>query len=397
MKTYLKKISEWMTVVVLAVFCSCNTAEEPNATINGTIIPSGNWEPVMQEIPKQEILSDPVKTEKKEIILPRQSSMVKTTYTRDTSGEEHINYSIKERTIDSLNKIVAIYDTTKYNHLAVSYFTSLADSLHGRPFFANTSDSLVNVIMEILTTRIDEGTDIVFLIDKTGSMDDDIEKVRTSLDLIMNYLSNFSNVKVGIASYGDRNYHYDMWYNSVDLTSDKQVLKEFMDSYTTIGNPDTPESVNEAIVKTVEEMHWTPGNRRLLLVIGDAPSQVPPLSTYSFSDVVKKCDSMNVLFNLYPIILSSNNFFAADKIFKKDFVKVFPNPATDYFQLNFNEEGTYYYELNDASGRVVKQDQGNNMNNAKIDLASIPSGIYLLQVYDQGLDKYYSTPLIVQH
>jgi hypothetical protein len=394
MKTHVKKIPGWMTVVVLAIFCSCNTAEDPNTTINGT---SGQWEKVMQEIPKQEILSDPVKIEKKEIILPRQSSMVKTTYTRDTSGEEHINYSIKERTIDSLNKIVAVYDTTKYNHLAVSYFTSLADSLHGRPFFANTSDSLVNVIMEILTTRIDEGTDIVFLIDKTGSMDDDIEKVRTSLDLIMNYLSNFSNVKVGIASYGDRNYHYDMWYNSVDLTSDKQVLKEFMDSYTTIGNPDIPESVNEAIVKTVEEMHWTAGNRRLLLVIGDAPSQVPPLSTYSFSDVVKKCDSMNVLFNLYPIILSSTNFFTEDKIIKKDFVKVFPNPATDYFQLNFNEEGTYYYELNDASGRIVKQDQGKNMNNTKIDLTSIPSGIYLLQVYDQGLDKYYSTPLIVQH
>jgi hypothetical protein len=153
--------------------------------------------------------------------------------------------------------------------------------------------------------------------------------------------------------------------------------------------------VNEGIVKTVESMNWTPGNKRLMLVIGDAPSQEPPYSDYSAQDVVAKCKEMDIVFNLYPVIISAA-FSSDDKPFKKDFVKFFPNPAHEFCQLNFNEEGNYSYEINDLSGKTVMQNSMRGIT-GKINTEDIPPGTYLLQVYNDDLTKYFSSPVVVMH
>lgn len=305
-------------------------------------------------------------------------------------------YTVRERFIDSLNKIIPVYNKEKYSKVSVSYFTSLAHSLGGRTYFTAHADSLTSTIMDILTSRLDDGTDIVFLIDKTGSMDDDLEKVKGSINMIMDYISGFHNVKLGIASYGDKNYQYDFWYNRIDLSSDPQQLKSYMESYTTIGNPDVAESVNDAIVRTVREMNWTEGSKRLMLVIGDAPSQQPPLSSFTEKEVIAVCDSMHVKFNLYPIILSVTPDGQRDTPFKNDFVKTYPNPVNQYLNADFNEEGEYFYELDDISGRKILQNRL-DQKNSTIDMSPVPNGTYLLQVYNQGTDKYYSSKVIIQH
>ncbi|MCW3104673.1 MAG: hypothetical protein JWO09_3113 [Bacteroidetes bacterium] len=315
---------------------------------------------------------------------------------KNDEGLEKTAVTIRERFIDSLNKVVSVYNKTKYNKVSVSYFTSLAHSLGGKTFFADNADSLTGTIMEILSSRLDDGTDIVFLIDKTGSMDDDLENVKQSLSTIMKYLSNFNNVKLAIASYGDKNYQYDFWYNRGDLSSDVTQLQTFMDGYTTIGNPDVPESVNDAIVRTVREMNWTEGNKRLMLVIGDAPSQQPPLSSYTEKEVIAVCDSMHVKFNLYPIILSVTADGQLDVPFRTNFVKTYPNPVRDYLNADFDEEGQYFYELNDISGKKILQNSLSEKSST-IDMSSISNGTYLLQIYNQSTDKYYSSKVLVQH
>jgi len=237
----------------------------------------------------------------------------------------------------------------------------------------------------------------MFLIDKTGSMADDINEVKKSMGMIMDYVSKFNNVKIGLAFYGDKNYHHQFWYNKTQLTSNIKEIRKLIDNFSIIGNPDTPESVNDAIVKTVEETNWTPGNRRLMLVIGDAVSQEPPLSSYTKKQVIQKCDSMNVKFNLYPIILGANQFHFSDpKSINKTFAKVFPNPANSYCEIDFNKEGFYYCELNDITGKKIISSTANKTN-MNLNLSGIPSGTYLLQVYDNTLSSYYSTPLIIQH
>lgn len=327
---------------------------------------------------------------------PSRSHLIKTTPSKDEEQSDHVTYEISPEKIDSLNKIIPLYDTTKYNRMAISYFTTLADGLHGRPFFANDADSLLNVIIEILSTRINDGTDIVFLIDKTASMNDDIDKVQNSMELILDYLKKFDNVKVGLAEYGDKNWHYDLWYNRLDLSNDIDGMKDFLKEYKTIGNPDVPESVNDAIVKTVTEMNWTDGNKRLLLVIGDAPSQAPPLSDYSLQQVIDKCAALKVTFNLYPIILGASPFQQYDTFVKKNFSKTYPNPVDQMLNVVLDEDGTFMYRLNDMTGRVVKEGVFNSRGGI-INFNDIQNGNYLIQIFDQTGEKFNSKLIVVQH
>jgi hypothetical protein len=251
-------------------------------------------------------------------------------------------------------------------------------------------------MLEILTSRLNDGTDIVFLIDKTGSMDDDIAEVKNSLEYIFKYLSKFSNVKVGIATYSDKNYHYDLWYDYMDLTSNIDDARKFMDSYTTISNPDIPESANDAIINTVNNMSWTPGNRRLMMIIGDAPSQQGPLTTATDDDVIRKCAAMNIKFNLYPIVIATNPYDKDPSKMDRNFVKLGPNPASSTVQLTFNTTDNYQYEINDITGKRVSSARtfGSSMS---IDVSQLKNAVYLIQVSNPDFSKYFSTQLVVQH
>ncbi len=345
-------------------------------------------------IPKEE--TPFVREEQKTELVKSVSRIQNRKVVKDSLNEVKAHYTISDEIIDSLNKIVPLYDKESYNQLAISYFSTLADSLHGRSYYADNSDAVMLSVMDVLTSRINEGTDIVFLVDKTGSMDDDIENVRNSLNMIMDYLSKFNNVKVAMAYYGDKNHHHNLWYNRTNLTNNIRIIKDFMETYSTIGNPDVAESVNDGIVRTVEEMNWTPGNRRLMLVIGDAQSQLPPYSGYSPSQVIRKCDSMHVKFNLYPIIIASKQTFVEKIHENKEFAKVYPNPANDYCHLKLPGNETIYYEINDMTGRKVLSSNTTSAS-VNIQVNNLPSGTYLIQIYNQDYSKFYSKPLIIQH
>ena len=381
---------------LLVISVSC---DEVPAAITENIPATQKQAPAEMVIAPKEEIPPVVERIKSPSMIPHKSRVQKKEVVKDSLNEIKAKYTISDEVIDSLNRIMPIYDNTIYNRLAVSYFSTLADSLHGRSYFADNSDGVMLSIMDVLTSRLNEGTDIVFLIDKTGSMDDDIAMVRNSLDMMMDYLSNFKNVKIGMAFYGDKNFHYDLWYNRTDLTSNIEEIRTFMNDYSTIGNPDVPESVNDGIVRTVEEMNWTPGNRRLMLVVGDAQSQLPPYSGYSQSQVIRKCDSMHVKFNLYPVIISSKQTMLEPVHKKPDFVTVYPNPANEYCDLKLQGNETIYYEIMDMTGKILIKSTTNNASdtNVTINLNYLPSGSYLIQVYNQALSNFYSKPLIIQH
>lgn len=394
--TFNPRTSLWIFPLSALFLFSCNAPQEE--------IPSSGFSQEAVKAAIEEIITEPVEETSSETqeptkaAQPASSSFIKAQTYVDAESVAHVVYDVKEAIIDSLNKIIPLYDTSVYNKLAVSYFTSISNKLHGKPFFAPNADSLLNSIIEIMSTRIDDGTDIVFLIDKTGSMADDIDQVQKSMDLILDYLEKFRNVKVGIAMYGDKNWHYDFWYNSLDLDYDIEKMKKFLKKYQTIGNPDTPESVNDAIVRTVDEMSWTPGNKRLMLVIGDAPSQDSTMSDYTLQQVVEKCEAMDVKFNLYPIILALSPMQMAlpSTFMKKDFMKAYPNPVNEILNVELSLDGPFQYEVNDINGRFIKGGMLNSRNET-VNVSELQNGNYLFQVYDQDGNTYNTKMIMVQH
>jgi len=224
-------------------------------------------------------------------------------------------------------------------------------------------------------------------------MDDDWEVVKNSLNEIMDFLKNYQSVRLGIASYGDKNYHLDFWYHMEDLSYDIDKLQDFMDTYSTMGNPDTRESVNDAIVKTVNSMSWNSRSNRIIIVIGDAPSQLPPLSDYSLKDVIKICQAQNVLFNLYPVIISSFRIDFNEASVQTDIAKFYPNPAINNITIETTSFDALAYEIVNLTGKIIQKGALNSKVET-IDISQLPSGTYLLHVFNENLTNYYTDKII---
>lgn len=299
--------------------------------------------------------------------------------------------------IDSINEIEEIIPNGVFHDLSISYFQPLAEQLCGKAFFAKQSSDIIPVMSSILNSRLSPNTDIVLLIDKTGSMEDDIDNVKQGLAVIKDILSTYEGINVCVASYGDKNYHGDLWYNASPLTDDLSVIEDFIEGYSIIGNPDTPESVNDAIVKVTSEVDWTPGNDRLMLVIGDAPSQEGELSEYSLEEVVEHCAAIDVTFNLYPIIISMSGY-TPPKAVSEVKANLYPNPASDFLNVSFDE---YYdnveYNLYDQNGKLLLSNRLYNTTSISIDVNSYPNGMYYLQLEDGNLDYMSVKKFIIQH
>ena len=61
-------------------------------------------------------------------------------------------------------------------------------------------------------------------------------------------------------------------------------------------------------------------------------------------------------------------------------VSVFPNPATDYLQINLPSTGQYDIKLLDASGKVVFNYHSANQTVVHLNVTQFTSGIYWLTV-----------------
>jgi heat shock protein 5 len=118
--------------------------------------------------------------------------------------------------------------------------------------------------------------DIVFVLDATGSMTDEITDVKTSLVAIGNRLANRKpqpDVRFGAVFYRDVT---DMEITRViPLSHDLQAVKEAIMDVRADGGGDWPEHVGIGLHKALE-MDWShskDGGVRLIYLVGDAPPQ----------------------------------------------------------------------------------------------------------------------------
>lgn len=299
---------------------------------------------------------------------------------------------------DLINAKIPIYDKEEFDSVSVNFFFNMGRFLNGKAQLAKNPDNVLNIILEILQQNTSSGTDVVILLDKTYSMWDDIDEVRHSLDLIIQQLSKHKNVNLSLVTYGDKNYHDAFWYDRVELTKNFDLIRDFMTKVTILGNPDHPESVNDAIVKTVDELQWTPGSKRLMLVVGDAASQEPPLSNYSSNQVIEKCKAMGVSFNLYPVIISLDASVKTQKEFAQQdiFQNIYPNPANVQCTLSFYEDGIYTVDVIDFLGNIVQSERVSGISSV-LSLSGLASGKYLIRAYSEKYKSYAAQIVMVEH
>lgn len=118
--------------------------------------------------------------------------------------------------------------------------------------------------------------DLVFLLDATGSMGDEIDKLKASLQDIVrriDALPSRPQVCLGLVSYRDKGdaYFVRRW----DLTHNVAAFAQVLDGVQAGGGGDTPEAMNEAFDEAVQQLSWRgSGTTRLLVALADAPPQL---------------------------------------------------------------------------------------------------------------------------
>ena len=131
-----------------------------------------------------------------------------------------------------------------------------------------------SVDVTIETPRIVPATvplDIVFVMDTTGSMGEEIERLKSTIQIIHLNLTNLSipaDVRFGMVLYKDVEDSYRT--RTIPLTSDLGVFQNALDGVTASGGGDTPEDLEAALNVLINGMSWNPDAIQLAYVITDA-------------------------------------------------------------------------------------------------------------------------------
>ena len=131
--------------------------------------------------------------------------------------------------------------------------------------------------------------DVVFLLDSTGSMGDEIDVVKKKIEEMISEIAlgdPAPDVRFGIVTYRDRNDAYVV--QKFDLTRDIDRIIADLNGIQANGGGDYEESVNEGLHVSIQEMSWDLDRAvaKLVFLIGDAPPHMDYPDDYDYRDEI---------------------------------------------------------------------------------------------------------------
>lgn len=125
--------------------------------------------------------------------------------------------------------------------------------------------------------------DVLFLVDATGSMGDEIERLKANMVGVAEKIAespSAPDVRFGLTSYRDTTDDYVA--RTVDFTADVDGFVESLRGLVADGGGDTPEALNEAFAQAVGEPRWRTDEDvvRLVFLIADAPPHIGRGTSY---------------------------------------------------------------------------------------------------------------------
>ena len=176
--------------------------------------------------------------------------------------------------------------TDDYNPVASFMFKEVSEDL----IYSKGPETIVDDIKKILDSIEDKNhLDVVFAIDATGSMKNDIDKLKT--DLVPSLLESFSkadSARFGLLfyrDYGDNFSYRDLPVKMFNFTSNLQSFGKNLNSIKIYGREggDIPEAVYEAMYAATDFYEWRTDVTRLVILIGDAEPHPEPRGSKKYS------------------------------------------------------------------------------------------------------------------
>lgn len=184
----------------------------------------------------------------------------------------------------------AIILTDDYNPVAAETFKDIAGFGGGKMVFSKGPESLPDDIMESLDRIQNKNcADVIFAIDTTGSMKDDIQMLREVwIPQLLEKVREFKNLRLGLLlyrDYGDTYKFMDLPVKKFEFTDSVQVFKKNLVSFTIYGTEggDIPEAVYEALYAALKFYRWRSDAEKKIILIGDAEPHPSPRGSGKYS------------------------------------------------------------------------------------------------------------------
>jgi len=174
--------------------------------------------------------------------------------------------------------------------------------------------------------------DLVFVVDATGSMGDEINYLKSELlDVLKKVESNLKNTNVRYGSVFYRDNGDDYLTRKFDFSNDAEDMIKFIQNQQADGGGDTPEAVVEALDSSIDELAWNKENStKLMFLLLDAPPHLTDENIEKLHQKIKLASKKGI--TIIPIAASDT-----DK-------------QTEYLMRTFAllTNGTYTFLTNDS-------------------------------------------------
>ena len=131
--------------------------------------------------------------------------------------------------------------------------------------------------------------DVVFLLDATGSMDDEIARLKATLQSInfqISELPSKPDIRFALVTYRDKGDEYVVKTRS--FTGNIQQFRKSLDSVLADGGGDTPEDIQSGLRETMLNLKWCEKGVRLVFLVADAPPHLDyKEQTYTYIDAMQ--------------------------------------------------------------------------------------------------------------
>ncbi|MCA9569035.1 MAG: VWA domain-containing protein [Myxococcales bacterium] len=131
--------------------------------------------------------------------------------------------------------------------------------------------------------------DVVFVIDTTGSMSDEIARIKSTLLSVtaqVRGLDRAVDLRYGAVLYRDLGDAY--LTRHTPLTHDVKAFDALLQTIEASGGGDGPESLNQGLAVAVESMEWRDDAAKLMFLVADAPPHMDYEQDVPYADSAKR-------------------------------------------------------------------------------------------------------------
>ena len=150
--------------------------------------------------------------------------------------------------------------------------------------------------------------DVLFLLDATGSMEDEIHQLKITIDEVaqrIHRLPGDVDVRLGMTLYRDE---FDSFLTSTfDLTPDVEAFAEALSAVVADGGDDYPEALDEALADALSQPSWRSAadTVQLVFLVADAPPQVYRLVPVPYTESMREAAQRGI--KIFPVSSSGTD------------------------------------------------------------------------------------------